>query len=281
MMLVFAAAATVPVLSRLTGLGGRLPAAAGVLALLVAAAYVVLLVRKPLVRWALSAGIVLLAVVSIVGWVIRDDPSGPVRYGDAQRIFQQQADTDHAGMVLLLLATAALAAGVPALPQFRRPVWPTALACVVALVPVALVANDAAGARDIPFSDPAPAGLWWHLAPGLAATVLAGLTLVLAVSRAERWFLLPVGALLVQVATAHWTWSSAGAWTLARIFGTSARGPSFLEPGLRMQASTTVTLDVDFGAALATAAFLLGPALMALGAARTAHRPAGQPPEPD
>lgn len=298
MMLAFAGAAAVPVLSGLIRFDGWLPDAAGVLALLVAAAAVVVFVRGPVVRRALAAGIVVLAAVSVVGWLFLDDLPPVVTSGDVRRIYEQRADADFAGALLLLVATAALTVGVAALPQFRRPVWPTALACVVALVPVAIVADDASGSSDLPFTDPVPASLWWHLAPGFAATVLAGLTLVLAVSRAERWHLLPAGALLVQVTAAHWAWSSSGAWTVARLFGAdgTAFSSAFLQPGLRTDASATatMTLDVDFGAALATAAFLIGPALIAAGAVRTAsaagtvHEPpadpadaSGEPDEPD
>jgi hypothetical protein len=113
-----------------------------------------------------------------------------------------------------------------------------------------------------------------HLAPGMLATVPAGLLLVLAVSRADRWFLAPAGALLVQLAAAHGAWGMAGSW----YFTESLRGvetrSAFLEPGLRTDVSATATaslaIDFEVGAAPALAALLLGPALIVAGAARTA-----------
>jgi hypothetical protein len=287
-MLAFAGAATVPVLSSFVGVEGWLPDTAGVLALLVAAAALVLFVGRPVVRWALAGGIVGLAAASVVGWLVAEDRSSPVRFGDLGRLSQQWAESDYTASLLLAAATLAFTVGVAALPQFRRPVWPTALACVVALVPVAIVASDAAGVRDLSLSGTVPAGVWWQLAPGLVATVLAGLAFVLAVSRAERWHLLPAGALLVQVSVAHWTWSSSSAWEMAQIFGGgrgTAVSSAFLEPGLRMEApataTATVAIDADLGAALATAVFLLGPALLAAGATRTAAAAEPAPtPEP-
>jgi hypothetical protein len=284
----FAGAAIVPVLSSFVGFEGWLPDTAGVLALLVAAAAIVLFVGRPVVRWALAGGIVGLAAASVVGWLVAEDRSSLVSFGDLDRLSQQWAESDYTGSLLLAAATLALTVGIAALPQFRRPVWPTALACVVALVPVAIVANDAAGVRDLSLSDTVPAGLWWQLAPGLVATVLAGLAFVLAVSRAERWHLLPAGALLVQVSVAHWTWSSSSAWAMAQIFGGrgTAVSSAFLEPGLRMEApaTATVAIDADPGAALATAVFLLGPALIAAAATRTAGaaqpEPAAEPEGP-
>jgi hypothetical protein len=161
-----------------------------------------------------------------------------------------------------------------ALPQFRRPVWLTAAACVIALVPVAVVAMDAADERD-PLAPAADQGaLLWHVAPGMLATVLAGLLLVLAVSRADRWFLAPAGALLVQLAAAHAAWSTSGSWYLAESLRGVETSSAFLQPGLRTEVSATATatvaIDVEFGPALALAALLLGPALIAAGAARTA-----------
>jgi hypothetical protein len=227
-----------------------------------------------------------LAAASVVGWLVVEDRSSLVSFGDLDRLSQQWAESDYTASLLLAAATLALTVGVAALPQFRRPVWPTALACVVALAPVAIVASDAAGVRDLSLSDTVPAGLWWQLAPGLVATVLAGLAFVLAVSRAERWHLLPAGALLVQVSVAHWTWSSSSAWEMAQIFGAgrgTAVSSAFLEPGLRMEApatavaTATVAIDADLGAALATAVFLIGPALIAAGATRTAGAAAPPP----
>ena len=109
----------------------------------------------------------------------------------------------------------------------------SALACVAALVPVAVVVKDAADGPDFFVTDATPAALWWHLAPGLAATGVAGLTLVLAMSRADRWFLLSGGALLVQVTVADWTWSYSGEWTVAQLFGGDGRAEvssAFMEP---------------------------------------------------
>jgi hypothetical protein len=273
LLLVFAVAAVVAVLGHLVSFPGPLPDAAAVLALLAVAARTVLVVRGPVARAALTAGFVLLAAVPVTGWVLVDDLPALLSGDDIARIHQQAADADHAAVVLLLLAAAALTVGVAALPGARRPVWQTVLACVVALGPVAIVVHVA---TEVPaLLGVVPSGLRWHVAPGLAATVLAGLAVVLAVSRADRRFLLPVGALLVQVAAARWTESAAGSWTLAQLYGgiNADTFDTFLSPGLRTEvpAGAAPALDVEVGAALTTVALLLGPALITLGAARAAR----------
>ncbi|MFI7542701.1 hypothetical protein [Actinoplanes sp. NPDC049599] len=274
-LLVLGVAAAVPVLCDLTGLTGWVPEIATVIALLAAAAYAVLAVRRPVARWAPAAGAVLLAAVPVSGLVLVDAwPALLSGTGQVHRIFRQEADADHLGLLFLVAAAVALTVGVAALPRRRRPAWQTASAVVVALAPLAYVGHDVAGSS--PFSDTVPAELWWHLTPGLAATVLTGVALVLAVTRADRWLLLPAGALLLQVTAARWTEGAADSWTPARL---SARlddsVSTFLTPGLRTEVTTAPALAVDIklGAGLATAAFLLGPALLALGAARTENRP--------
>jgi heme A synthase len=77
LLLVFAGAAALSVLTALPGLDGGVPHAAGVIALLTAAAYVVLEVGRPMARWALSAGIVVLAAVPVAGWAVADDDVSP------------------------------------------------------------------------------------------------------------------------------------------------------------------------------------------------------------
>ncbi|RSM67667.1 hypothetical protein DMB66_15090 [Actinoplanes sp. ATCC 53533] len=298
--MVFAGAAAVSVLTTFADLDGGVPDAAGAIALLAAAAYVALLVRRPVARRALSAGIVVLAAVPVVSRAVVDDVSpldvsrraglddvSPLDVSRAglDAILSQRADALHAGTVLLLIAAAALVLGVAALPQFRRPVWLTALAGLVALGPVAAVAHAAAGAQRDPFlSNREAAVLIWHFAPGFAATVLAGLALVLAVSRADRWFLLPAGALLLQVTTADRAEDAAGAWWSfgGGGFETSS---AFLEPGLRIDVSFAAVAAPDWhlDAATATAALLLASALLAAGAVRTAGTdamvgPPGEPP---
>lgn len=271
--LVFAGAAAVSVLTTFAGLDGWVPDATGAIALLAAAASVVLFVRRPAARRALSAGIVVLAAVPVVSWAVVDDVSPlVVSRAGLDAILSQRAEALHAGTMLLLIAAAALVLGVAALPQFRRPVWLTALAGLVALGPVAAVAQAAAGAPRDPFlANGASARLLWHLAPGFAATVLAGLALVLAVSRADRWFLLPAGALLLQVTTADRAEDVAGTWWS---FGGVGSGSAFLEPGLRFSTvdstDATAYADWDLGAALAVAVLLAASALLAAGAVRTA-----------
>lgn len=274
--LVFAGAAALSVLTTFAGLDGGVPDATGAIALLAAAAYVVLHVRRPVARRALGAGIVVLAAVPVVGWfVVADVPPLGTGRADLGTIVSQQAEVLHARTVLLLIAAAALALGVAALPQFRRPVWLTALAGLLALGPVAAVAHDAAGAQRDPFlANRDAAGLIWHFAPGFAATVLAGVALVLAVSRADRWFLLPAGALLLQVATADRAEDAASTWWTAWSFADRGveTSSAFLEPGLRTDVSfsTVAYADGDLGAAMAMAALLLASALLAAGAAHTA-----------
>ena len=287
LLLVFAGAAALSVLATFAGLDGWVPDATGVIALLTAAAYVVLHVRRPVARRALSAGIVVLAAVPVVGRFIVDDVSSmEVGYASVGTIISQRAEALHTGTVLLLIAAAALALGVAALPQFRRPAWLTALAGLVALGPVAAVAHAAAGAQRDPFlANREAAGLIWHLAPGFAATVLAGVALVLAVSRADRWFLLPAGALLLQVTTADRAEDVAGTWWSFGGGGVETSS-AFLEPGLRIEVSfgAAAAPDWHLGAATATAALLLATALLAAGAVRTAGTaamvgPPGRPPE--
>jgi hypothetical protein len=271
LVLVFAVTTAVAVLSALTGFTGWLPAASGMLALLTVAAYSVRSVAQPVPRWALTAGAAVLAAASAVTW-LHTDPI-PAGFSEIPTFYEQVAEGEYAAAVLLAVAVAALTVGVVALPQFRRPVQLTAVACVVALVPVAVVAVDAADKRDL-----APAvdrgALVRHLAPGMLATVLAGLLLVLVVSRADRWFLAPAGALLVELAAAHAAWSMSGSWYLTEWLRDVETSSAFLEPGLRTDvsaaATASATVDVEVGAALAVAAFLVGPALIAVGAARTA-----------
>ncbi len=283
--LVFAAGAALPVLAALVGLSGWVPATAGVVALLAAALHAGLLVRRPVTRWALTAGIVVLAAASVVS----RHATGPLRaasVNDWGRHFHQVRDWEHATAVLLAVAAAALTVGTATLPQFRRPAWQTAVACLVALVPVMLVAEDVAAERAAlaPFVGWPVVAL--HFGPGLLATGLAGLAVVLTVSRADRWLLVPAGTLLLQLTAAYWTWNMSTSWYLAEsLRGVEVSGV-FLNPGVRIDRSTAgVSLDFEIGAALATAVLFLGPALIAMGAARTAsaaataYRPAEPSPE--
>ena len=251
--LVFAVAAAVAVLSALAGLDGGPATTAGVLALLTSALGAILFIRRPLARWALAAGI----VVAAAAWTVREV------------YFEQVREAEYAAMVLLVIGVAALLVGTVALPQFHRPAGLTAAACPVALVPVTVVAVDAADERALsPFVD--LVALYRQLAPGLLATVLAGLVLVLVVSRADRWFLAPAGAALLQSAVAQEAWGMSGSWYLS---APGTRSSSvFLHPGMRteMTGSAGMSLDLEIDAAMAVAAWLIGPAMIVAGAVRTA-----------
>ena len=268
--LVFAVTAALAVLCALTGFTGWLPAASGVLALLAVALYAARYVAKPVPRWTLSAAAAVLAVASVVTW-LHIDPV-PAGFSEITTFYEQAAEGEYAEAVLLAIAVAALTVGIVALPQVRRSVWLTAVACVVALVPVAVVAMDAAGERDLLAPAADQGALFRHIAPGMLATVLAGLLLVLAGSRADRWFLAPAGALLVQLAAAHAAWGMSGSWYLTESLRGVETSSAFLQPGLRTDTSATATvaIDVEVGPALALAALLLGPSLIVAGAARTA-----------
>ncbi|GAA3338158.1 hypothetical protein GCM10020358_17220 [Amorphoplanes nipponensis] len=279
LLLASAAAAAVPVLSALLGLEGWVPDAAGVVALLITALTLVLYVHRPVPRWALAAGVVLLAAASTVRGFA---PSSVPDFRQPSSVdYRQALAFEDATAVLLVPAVAALLVGIVALPQFRRPAGLTALACGVALLPVvavaAEVADERAGSSSFAGSQHLAAHLAAHLAPGLLATGLAGLAAVLAVSRADRWFLAPAGALLVQAAVAHTTRDMAGSWYLGEVVRGVEATSAFLQPGLRadLSAGATAGISVDFrvGAALAMAALLLGPVLIAAGAARTAGGP--------
>ena len=275
--LIFGGAAVVAILSTLAGLGGGVSDGALLLALAVAAGYVVLMVRRPVARWALVAGIVALAATTVVDRGLPAEPA--VR--DIGAVFGALADAEHTALVILLLAVGAFLVGVAALPQFRRPAWLTAVAGLVALAPVAVVASDAAGQGN-PYFPVDLATLFRHLAPGLAATVLAGLALVLAVSRADRWFLLPAGALLLELTAAQWVWGASGTVATEQVLRTPSVSAAFLEPGLRMDkpASATAPVVVDLSAALWITALLLAVALLAAGAARTTGPALGPAPDP-
>lgn len=282
LQLVFLAAAALPVLTTLVGLDGWVPGAAAVIALVAAALYVFLLVRRPVVRWWLAVAIGLGAVATAVSHLGTEPLQTGVTAADLTRHFQQVMNGEYAVSVLLAGATAALTVGTVALPQFRRSVWLTAVACLVALVPVAVVAADGADQRYLlPSSVDLPA-LYWHVAPGLLATVLAGLALVLAVSRADRWFLLPAGVLLVQITTAYAAASMTSSWYLVEPVLGSQVSTAFLEPGMRVGVAATdgFALDLEIAAAAALAAVLLGPALIAAGAVRTADAPTAAPHPP-
>lgn len=279
--LIFGGAAVVAVLATLVDFRGWVLDGAFVLALLAAAGWVVLLVRRPVARWALAAGLVALAATQLVGWFGPGEVTSVATIGyDVGRAVEMLVEADYAATVALLLATVALAVGVAALPQFRRPVWLTAVACLLALVPVAVVAVNAA--QDTGAWFPVDQGaLFRHLAPGLTATVLAGLAFVLAVSRADRWFLLPAGALLLQLTVARWTWESTGTVAAQQVFQDTDVSSAFLEPGLRMEkpAAAAAAIEINAGAALVTAGLLLAAGLLAAGAARTGG-PVAEPPPP-
>jgi hypothetical protein len=135
------------------------------------------------------------------------------------------------------------------------------------------VAMDAADERDLLAPAADQGALFRHVAPGMLATVLAGCCWC-SPCPADRRFLAPAGALLVQLAAAHAAWSMSGSWYLTESLRGVETSSAFLEPGLRTDVSATATasvvVDFEVGAALALAALLVGPALIAAGAARTA-----------
>lgn len=263
---VSAIATAVPVLTALTGYHGWLPDAAGTVALLVAAVAVFLLVRRPLARWALTLGLLGAAAAWVVGRL-------PVSGTDLIGQLRQSTDHAYAALVLLLVALPALTVGTAALPRTRRPRWMSAVAAVVALAPVAFVAEHLVGESDPAWPSAVdPAALVRQFGPGALATVLAGVLVVLAVSRTDRWFLVVAGAALIQVTLADRTTSLPSPWLFTWLQTLTDADTVFPQPppGVGALGPVSYRGGFDPGAALSDLAVLLGPALLAAGAVCTA-----------
>ena len=261
-----AIAAAVPVLTTLTGYHGWVPDAAGAVALLLAALAAFLLVRRPVARWALTLGLTVAAAAWVVGRL-------PVTGTDLIGQLRQSTDHEYAAQVLLLIAVAGLTVGTAALPRSRRPWWMYAAAAVVALVPIGVVAGHLAGESDSAWPMTVDhAALTRLFGPGVLATVLAGVLVVLAVSRTDRWFLLVAGAVLIQATIADRTTGLLTPWYLSLLQTVADAEPLFPQPppGAGALGPVPDRGGFDLGAALYEAALLAGPAFIVAGAARTA-----------
>jgi hypothetical protein len=230
----------------------------------------------PRVRWAVTAGLGLLAVVmaarlfwypeqtAAVGWLAPFYPpldGGGRAPGKAALLdhWQRMISRERLAAVGQLLAVLCFAVAVLALPTRPRPKR-AVLTAVLALLLLAGVAENVwrqlAGGRVLDLLSAA-----W---PALLATVLAVVVAILSGWRASRSWQLPVGALLVALAAVTSvggivsTWSSSWALTESGAVDTMS------------VAITTVRLP-DVSAALATAVALSGPALLAVGALRAAR----------
>lgn len=252
----------------------------GGLAVLVAlVGYVVVAGRAapPRTRWALAAGIGMLAVGMALqlywyreptedfGWFAYsplDESGAPTRWLDLMR---QSVDRVQILAFLHLLAALCFAVGVFALPAWRRP-RRAALTAVLALVLLAFVGANVGGWFDGSAVLDALGTVW----PALLATLVAVGLVALAGWRADRTWLVAAGTLLVAVASAivlddlASAWS--GWWTLA---GRNVAEPMFLSVGFRVLADDSPEVST----ALKTTVELAGPALLAVGALR-ASRPA-------
>ena len=270
---VSAIATAVPVLTTLTGYHGWVPDAAGAVALLVATLAAFLLVRRPVTRWALTLGL----AVTTAAWVVSRLPvTGPDLIGQ----LRQGNDHGYAALALLLIAVLALTVGTAALPRVRRPWWMYAVAAVVALAPIGFVAEHIFSVTDSAWPMTVDYAASTRLfTPGALATVLAGVLVVLAVSRTDRWLLMVAGAVLIQVTVADRTTGLLTPWYFSLLQTAADAGPAFPQPPSGAVALGPVpdAGGFDLVAALYEAALLLGPALIAAGAARTAMPPITRP----
>jgi hypothetical protein len=256
--------------------GGRL-ALQGALAMLVTlVGYVVVAGRAaaPRTRWALAAGVGMLAVGMALrlywynepedfGWFAYsplDENGAPTPWLD---VLRQSVDRVRIVAFLHLLAVLCFAVGVFALPAWRRP-GRAALTAVLALVLLAFVGANVEGRFDGSAALEALGTVW----PALLATLVAVGLVALAGWRADHAWLVAAGTLLVAVAAATVlddlaiAWS--GWWTLA---GRNVAEPMFLSVGVRVVADGSP----EVSAAVRTAVELAGPALLAIGALRASR----------
>ncbi len=247
----------------------------GVVALVALIGYVAVAGRaaRPRVRWALVAGIGLLAVVIAVQLFWYPDQTGGgfgwFAYASANKApsamlgqWRRVLDGERISAVGRLLGVLCLAVAVLALPGRHRP-KPAVSTTVLALLLLAVVGADSwsrLGSAPV-------VGLLGTVWPALLATFAGVGVAARAGWRADRFWLLPAGALLVAVAATIAFDDLAGTWLAWWAFSDVREGDTVFAV---MDANSLP----EVSGALATAVALVGPALLAIGALR-ASRDAG------
>ncbi|MEU4473832.1 aminopeptidase [Micromonospora sp. NPDC023888] len=243
----------------------------GLVMLLALLGYVLLDRGARRVRWAVAAGIGLLAVVAamrlfwyqeqdvVVGWVAYGPAAGPASILGPWRV---SIDRQRLAALGLALGVVCLAAGVMALPSRgrRRGVATT----VVALLLLAWFGLDSTREFvDHPLPD--LLGTVW---PALLAALVTMGALALSGWRADRRWLLPVGLFLLSLGAADVYSDLAGVWS-GWWEMTHPDQDAFLEVGMAVGTSTAGSLQVS--SAVETMIPLAGAGLTAAGALRSSR----------
>ncbi|GIH19292.1 hypothetical protein [Rugosimonospora africana] len=255
--------------------GWRVSAQCGVVALAVLVGYVTVAGRaaRTRVRWALAAGIGLLAVVIAVRlfWYPGQTSGGVdwFAYLPASELhgalldqWRQTIDGERIFAVGRLLGVLCFAVAVVALPG-RHPAKPAMATAVLSLLLLAAVGADVwSRLGDAPVLG--LLGVGW---PALLVILVALGIAVLAGGRAGRVWLLPAGAFLVAAAAAVAFDDLAGSWSAWRTLSGFRDGDTvFAVAGMPANASGLAVSE-----ALVTAMTLAGPALLAIGALRASR----------
>jgi hypothetical protein len=252
--------------------GGRLSLQAGLAMLVALAGYVIVAggTAAPRARWALAAGVGMLAVGMALRlyWYSAPEDFGWFSYAplDVTGTPERLVDFSRRSIgrlqivaVLHLLAVVCFAVGVFTLPAWRR--RPRAvLTGVLALALLAVFGSRAGGSAVLH-----GLGTVW---PALLATLVAVGLVALAGWRADRTWLVAAGTLLVAVAAATVfddlasTWS---AWWIPP--GVQVLGSGYVTAGIRVVTDSSP----EVSAAVRTTVELAGPALLAIGALRNSR----------
>jgi hypothetical protein len=258
----------------------RLSLQGGLAVLVALVGYVIVAGRGtvPRTRWALAAGVGMLAVGMALqlywyseatedfGWFAYSPlytSGAPTPLLDLSR---QSVDRLQIVAFLHLLAALCFAVGVFALPAWHRPKR-AGLTAVLALVLLAFVGVNVGGWFDGSAVLDALGTVW----PALLATLVAVGLVVLAGRRADHAWLVAAGTVLVAVVAATVFDDLAGAWSgwwmLAQPEDNTAAPQLAVSVGFRLAADSSPEVT----AALKTAAELAGPALLAVGALRASR----------
>lgn len=226
----------------------------------------------PPLRWALVAGVALLAAATAVRLLL---VGGQPTYatlppyaaaGDPRDVVLQQwrydVAADRVAMLCLLSGVACLAGTVLSLPRRHRSprtVLCAALALSV-LIPVGANLRGPVADRGVP----ALLEATW---PAVLATLAAIAAAVLAARRGSSGWLVPTGALLLAVATAMTLAEHADRWSAWSAFSVLRQAR-----GVAISAALTwsVSVPLDLSAALLAAAAIGGPVLIAVSVSPTA-----------
>ncbi|SCG44488.1 hypothetical protein [Micromonospora humi] len=221
------------------------------------------------VRWAVAAGVGLLAVVTATRlfWYQEqaDDTGWPTTgQGVAEAAlaahWRAQIDRERLAALGVALGVLCLTVGVAALPsRGRRGGAATAVLAVLLLAGFGVRMAPEFGGRPLPDL----LGTVW---PALLAAVVAVGALALSGWRADRRRLLPVGLVLLSLATAHASSDLAASWAGWWIVANPAEA-TFLQVGVAVSAGTYDLPRVSEAVEVAVA--LAGTGLVAVGALRS------------